>query len=143
MSETCFMSPAWQTAFVFVASLLIITSQPVSAAQTSQRLDLETATAAQVGTRYGQAAGIALVCYGLKVTPAVDSLKSRFKGAEREVFDKQAKKILAAWKRTLRCEDSGGPNECKLSHVWSCQQGLKELGPNGTVMPGLVEQKVK
>ena len=116
----------------------------VSPAQNgAQRLNLETATPAQVGTRYGQAAGIALVCYGLKVTPKVDKLKNKFSGADRTAFNTQAAKVLAAWEKTLRCENSNGPNECKLSHTWSCQEGLKELGPQGTVLPGLVEQRVK
>lgn len=115
----------------------------LAAAQKSLRLDPETATPIELGTRYGQAAGIALLCYGLRVTPAVEGLKTRFEGAEKDTFDKTANKILASWKRTLRCEDAGGPNECKLSHTWSCAQGYKELGPNGTVLPGLVERKVE
>lgn len=109
----------------------------------SERLNVETATPTQLGIRYGQAAGVALVCYGLQVSPDVEKLKARFSGADLETFNTQAKKILTAWEKTLRCENSGGPNECKLSHTWSCQQGLRELGPEGTVLPGLVEQRVK
>lgn len=124
-------------------SVSAVAGEQAGSKQAAQQLDLETATPVQLGIRYGQAAGIALLCYGLKVTPAVEKLKSRFSGTDREIFDKQAAKILAAWERTLRCEGSGGPNECKLSHTWSCQQGLKELGPSGSVIPGLVEQKVK
>lgn len=114
-----------------------------AAAQKSLRLDPKTATPIELGTRYGQAAGIALVCYGLRVTPAVEGLKTRFEGADQATFEKTANKILASWKRTLRCEDASGPNECKLSHTWSCAQGFKELGPDGTVLPGLIERKVE
>ena len=120
-----------------------MTDDALGAAQKSMRLDIKTASPMELGTRYGQAAGIALVCYGLRVTPAVDGLKTRFDGADKDKFDKQANKILAAWQRTLRCEDAGGPNECKLSQTWSCAQGYKELGPEGTVIPGLVERKVE
>lgn len=125
-------------------SVLIGTPVAFSAGSASTRLDIDTATPIELGTRYGQAAGIALLCYGLKVkSNKAETLKNRFSGEDRKSFDEQAGKILAAWEKTLRCEDSGGPNECKLSHTWSCQQGLKELGPNGTVIPGLVEQRVK
>ena len=118
-------------------------STSLSAGVSSQNLDIATATPIQLGTRFGQAAGIALVCYGLEVSPDVEKLKNRFTGAERQAFDRQANKILAAWEKTRRCENAKGPNECKLSHVWSCQQGLKEIGPQGTVLPGLVEQRAK
>jgi len=118
-------------------------SSTLVAGVTAERLDIATATPIQLGTRYGQAAGIELVCYGLKVSPSVEDLKKRFTGADRETFDKQANKILASWEKTRKCENSSGPNECKLSHAWSCREGLKELGPKGTVLPGLVEQRVK
>jgi len=121
----------------------LATTVTFSADVASDRLDIAKATPIELGTRYGQAAGVAVLCYGLKVMPKAEQLKNRFSGADREAFDKQAAKILAAWQKTLRCENSGGPNECKLSHTWSCQLGLKELGPNGTVLPGLVEQRVK
>ncbi len=115
----------------------------ISASTETERVDVATATPIQLGTRYGQAAGVAVLCYGLKVSPDAEKLKTRFSGAELETFNKQASKILASWEKTLRCENAGGPNECKLSHTWSCQQGLNELGPKGTVLPGLVEQRVK
>lgn len=122
----------------------VVSLSTAHAAGTSQRLDVTTATPIELGTRYGQAVGIALVCYGVVAkSDAVESLKLRFKGADRKAFDRQAGKILAAWKRTLTCEKSGGPNECRLSHIWSCREGLKELGPEGSVIPGLVEQKKK
>lgn len=125
----------------FVAIGLVTLAPSHSQAQSTERLDVATASAKQLGIRYGQAAGIELVCYGLKITPDVEKLKSRFAGSERKIFDAEASKVLTAWTRVLRCEQSTGPNECKLSHVWSCQQGYKELGPEGTIIPGLVRRK--
>jgi hypothetical protein len=93
------------------------------------------------GARYGQAAGAALVCYGLRVTDRVDELRARYSGAELDEFDREARRIAEAWRATLLCEHAGGPNQCKLSHVWSCQQALKEIGPDGTAARGLVEPK--
>ncbi|WP_295559051.1 hypothetical protein [uncultured Hyphomicrobium sp.] len=100
-----------------------------------------TSGAASDGARYGQAAGAALVCYGLATTPLAATLRDRYHDAELAVFDAQAGKVLEAWKATQRCENAGGPNPCKLSHVWSCQEALKEIGPQGTAVPGLVVQK--
>lgn len=128
---------------LFGLAYLLGPAVSAAAAQAAERLDIATASPHELGTRYGQAAGVALICYGLKITPEVEKLKARFSGEQLAAFDLQAKKILAAWEKALRCEGSGGPNECKLSHVWSCQQGLRELGPEGSVIPGLVEQRVK
>jgi hypothetical protein len=100
-----------------------------------------TISAREGGARYGQAAGAALVCYGLRTTDEVEKLRDRFKGAELAVFDKEARKVAAAWKVTLSCEKADGPNQCRLSHVWSCRQALREIGPNGTAARGLVEPR--
>lgn len=94
-----------------------------------------------VGARYGQAAGVALVCYGMQTTPAAAGLKSRYQGDDLQAFNEEAEKVLAAWRVLHSCQKSGGPNECRLTHVWSCRDALHEIGPNGTVMAGLVEQK--
>jgi hypothetical protein len=48
---------------------------------------------------------------------------------------------LDAWKATQTCKNAGGPNTCKLSQVWSCQEALKEIGPEGTIVRGLVAPK--
>lgn len=102
---------------------------------------LPSISAREGGARYGQAAGAALLCYGLRVTDKVEKLRGQYSGAELDEFDREARRIAEAWRVTLLCENAGGPNQCKLSHVWSCQQALKEIGPNGTAARGLVEPK--
>lgn len=98
-------------------------------------------TAKDAGARYGEAAGAALVCYGLQITPRVAELRARYQGDQLAEFDAQAGKILQAWRATRDCEHSDGPNDCKVSQQWSCRQALQEIGPSGTAVRGLVEPK--
>lgn len=92
----------------------------------------------EAGARYGQAAGAEIVCYGLKATNRTEELRARYRDADLTEFQTEAAKVLDAWKKTATCENAYGPNPCKLSHVWSCQAALKEIGPEGTAVPGLV-----
>ena len=98
-------------------------------------------SAKDAGTRYGEAAGAALVCSGLKITPRVAELRAHYQGADLDEFDAQAGKILQAWRETLDCQHADGPNDCKISQQWSCRQALQEIGPAGTALRGLVEPK--
>lgn len=97
--------------------------------------------ARDAGIRYGQAAGAAVVCQHTHATPKAEDLIKTFSGADLEAFKVQADTVLAAWKKTLTCEDSGGPNQCRLAHQISCGEAYKEIGPEGKVAPGLVEYR--
>lgn len=97
--------------------------------------------AMEAGARYGQALGVELMCLDLRIQPAADALKSKFEGADLAAFTAQSEKILEMWKDALSCKHAGGPNECKLSHMWSCQEAVKEIGPQGTKIPGLIGPK--
>jgi hypothetical protein len=103
--------------------------------------DTPSLAAKEAGARYGEAAGAVLVCYGLRMTPEVAKLRGRFQGNDLAEFDAQAEKILVAWRDTLNCIHAEGPNECKVSHAWSCRQAVQEIGPGGSKVPGLVEPK--
>ena len=83
------------------------------------------------------------MCYWLKATKRVDELRSRYREAGASEFDAEAAKTLRAWQVSAICKDAGGPNQCRLSITWSCQQAMKEIGPEGTVVPGLVELRSK
>ena len=98
-------------------------------------------SAKAAGARYGEAAGAALVCYGLQITPRVAELRARYQGDELTEFDAQAGKILQAWRSVKSCDRADGPNDCKISQQWSCRQAVEEIGPNGTAVRGLVEPK--
>ncbi len=95
----------------------------------------------EAGARYGQAAGVALVCYGMRTTGASEILKSNYKGDDLAAFTDQAERVLTLWKDTHTCKNAKGPNECRLSHAFSCAEALKEIGPAGSKLRGLVEAK--
>jgi hypothetical protein len=97
--------------------------------------------AREAGARYGQALGVALICYGLRTTPAVDRLPSQYQGDARSQFDAESAKIVTSWRDASSCKKAGGPNACRLMHEWSCAAAFREIGPEGTALPGLVEQK--
>jgi hypothetical protein len=98
-------------------------------------------SASEAGRRGGEAAGAALVCYGLRITPEGANLRTRFAGKDLVEFDEQAARVMRAWEKVKRCESAGGPNECKVSQQWNCLMALKEVGPQGTAVPGLLEPK--
>lgn len=91
------------------------------------------------GIRYGQAAGMAAVCLDMKPTEKAEALSNAFSGPELEKFKIQAETVLQSWKKTLTCAHKVDPNPCRLAHQMSCKEAFKEIGPTGTVAPGLVE----
>jgi hypothetical protein len=91
------------------------------------------------GIRYGQAAGMAAVCLDMKPTQKAEALAASFTGSDLEKFKVQAETVLQSWKKTLTCAHKADPNPCRLAHQMSCREGYKEIGPSGTVAPGLVE----
>lgn len=93
----------------------------------------------EAGARYGQGLGVALICYGLRTTPAFEQLPSQYGGQDRAAFDAETEKVLAAWREASTCKKAGGPNACRLIHEWSCSAAVREIGPQGTVLPGLIE----
>lgn len=91
------------------------------------------------GIRYGQAAGMAAVCLDMKPTPKAEALSTAFSGADLEKFNVQAETVLKSWKKTLACAHTADPNPCRLAHQMSCKEAYKEIGPAGSVAPGLIE----
>jgi hypothetical protein len=108
------------------------TAQPGTAAKLPPR---------DAGARYGEAAGAALVCTQLKITPRVAELRANYEGDALAEFDSQAAKILQAWRDTQTCEHANGPADCKVTQQLSCKLAFKEIGPGGTAIEGLVETK--
>lgn len=95
----------------------------------------------EAGARYGQALGATLVCDGLRTTDAVPLLPATYADKDRQAFDREADKVLTAWREASICHAAGGPNPCRLAHIWSCRDALREIGPDGTKLPGLIQQK--
>jgi hypothetical protein len=91
------------------------------------------------GIRYGQAAGMAAVCIDMKPTAKAEALSATFSGDDLEKFKIQAETVLKSWKKTLGCAHTADPNPCRLAHQMSCKEGYKEIGPAGSIAPGLIE----
>jgi hypothetical protein len=91
------------------------------------------------GIRYGQAAGMAAVCIDMKATAKAEALSATFAGEDLEKFKVQADNVLKSWKKTLGCTHTADPNPCRLAYQMSCREGYKEIGPAGSVAPGLIE----
>jgi hypothetical protein len=124
-----------------IALIAICLSTTLALAQEAQGQP-NSLPAAEAGRRFGEAAGAALVCYGLRIRiDQVTELRSKYQGHDLAEFDEQAAKILQAWQATRTCENANGPNECKVSQQRSCLQAVQEIGPGGTTVPGLVESK--
>ena len=132
------MEPTYRSSLLraFSALSLSFTAFSASAQQPAASL-----SAREAGARYGQALGVALVCYGLRTRPEVlASLRAAHKDASgREDFQAEADKVLKSWQEASSCQKAGGPNTCRLIHEWSCRDALLEIGPSGTKAPGLVE----
>jgi uncharacterized Ntn-hydrolase superfamily protein len=116
---------------------------PLAAANYVSRQAVKFLASREAGARCGQASAVAIVCYGLKATQRVEELRAQYRVADLSEFDAEVARTLEAWKETATCRNAPGPNECKLSHVWSCQQALKEIGPEGTAVSGLVEPQLQ
>lgn len=99
----------------------------------------ETLSPRDAGARYGQALGALEICYGSRLTAAGDALRSRFSGADNDVFKAQAAKIFNAWHTVKNCANADDPNQCKIIMDKSCAAAEAEIGTHGSVMPGLVE----
>jgi hypothetical protein len=127
--------------FTLAAAIILGTGAIAMAVVGTSPTELPNLSAKDAGARYGEAAGAVLVCYGLKITPRVAELRARYQGDDLAAFDAQAGKILLAWKDTLNCTHSDGPNDCKVSQQWSCRLAVQEIGPEGSKVPGLVEPK--
>jgi hypothetical protein len=95
----------------------------------------------EAGVRYGQAMGVARLCYGLRTTAAAGELERTYQGADGgDAFRAEAEKVLASWQDALGCAKAGGPNECRLIYEMSCRDAYREIGPEGSRLPGLIER---
>jgi hypothetical protein len=90
------------------------------------------------GARYGQALGAVEICIGSKVTDKAKALGDDFRDGDLETYTQQAAKVYDTWLKVKDCRKDD-PNQCKIIMDKSCEAAEAEIGPNGTVMPGLVE----
>jgi hypothetical protein len=90
----------------------------------------------EAGARYGQAMGASRLCRGYEVLPGADELAATFKGDELRAFREAAARVVQAWQRTTSCQD--GPIMCMRYQLASCNEAMREIGPEGVRYPGLI-----
>ncbi|HEY8195296.1 MAG TPA: hypothetical protein VIF13_09610 [Hyphomicrobium sp.] len=131
--------------YLCLAMLLFAGSEAASAdpskeAIAATRAAVSEMTPKDVGSRYGQALGAVEVCTGTKATDKVSQINAIYTGADLQSFTTQATKIREAWNRLKLCAIADNPSQCKVIADESCAAAIAEIGPSGTVLPGLLEQ---
>lgn len=91
------------------------------------------------GSRYGQALGAIEICPGTQTTVKVPALNRIYTGADLQAFQAQAFRIYNAWIKLKQCATVEDPSECRVVIEESCAAATIEIGPSGTVFPGLLE----
>lgn len=126
------------SAFWFVLSAAPSFSEPSAEAVESAREAVEKMTPYEVGSRYGQALGAAQICSGTKATEKAHALDLIYSDDDLKIFKAQAAKIYNAWTKIKRCTIEDDPNQCKIVADESCATAITDIGPAGTVLPGLL-----
>ncbi len=97
-------------------------------------------SAEDLGARYGQALGASLVCPGAVVTAKAEALAASLDAREAEAFKRQAAAVLQLWQKIPVCDAAThGPNQCKIANDLSCREAMRDIGPEGRHVPGLIE----
>lgn len=130
--------------FLIVATLPFamvgaVVAEPSAEDRETARLPIEQLTPHDVGSRYGQALGAVEICHGVSTTVKVPPLNALYTGADLKSFKAQATKIYDAWIKLKQCALVDQPSECTVVVDESCAAAISEIGPSGTVLPGLVE----
>jgi hypothetical protein len=116
-----------------------VIAEPMGEDINAARLPLDQMTPHDVGSRYGQALGAVEICHGASTTAKVPRLNTLYTGADLKSFKAQATKIYDAWIKLKQCTLIDQPSECKVIVDESCAAAIGEIGPEGSVLPGLVE----
>lgn len=100
-------------------------------------------SASIAGERYGLAMAASSYCPAGIITDKGKALGERFEGADAEAFKAQAEKVLEAWRTGSDCDedkmDRYQLGMCRTMRLKNCRAVWTQLGPDGSVMPGLVD----
>jgi hypothetical protein len=129
---------------LFCVAMLSAICSAVQADPSANDLEAAQSSIAQltphdVGSRYGQALGAVQICRNTRTTVKVPALSTVYTGADLKSFEAQAKKIYDAWIKLKQCTLIDDPSECNVVVDESCAAAIGEIGPSGTVFPGLME----
>jgi hypothetical protein len=98
---------------------------------------------ADAGARMGQALSAARFCPGAKTTSKMADLPKAYSDADQAVIKAEAGKIVAAWAEAMTCVESNPEIKmytgCRKTKIMTCNATWREIGPDGTEWPGLVE----
>lgn len=99
---------------------------------------------AEQGARHGQAMAAARICPGARTTPKAQALGTQLSPADRETFDRESARVVAAWTKAFSCKDVDPAqtreiNGCRRAKILSCTAAWQEIGPEGVHLPGLLE----
>jgi hypothetical protein len=130
--------------FLVFATLAFATAstalaEPSANDRDAARLPIDQLSPYDVGSRYGQALGAVEICHGVSTTAKVPPLNALYAGADLKSFKAQARKIYDTWIKLKQCTVIDQPTECKVVIDESCAAAMSEIGPSGTVLPGLVD----
>jgi len=132
------------SAIVFITALLTF-AMPRAATQAADdalrelKASIANISPSDLGARYGEALGAVEICIGAKVTAKAKALEGLFTGADLDAFRERSEKIHAAWLGVKRCANQDDPNQCKIIMDRSCAAAIKEIGPKGSALPGLID----
>ncbi len=124
---------------IHMASLAVISG--IAQAGKAERPALSPEVA---GAHHGQAVAAARICPGARLTPAADAAITAYSGAAADQFAAQSALIVAAWEKAFSCTDIDPAqfrdiNGCRKSKILSCTTAWREVGPDGSELPGLLE----
>jgi hypothetical protein len=104
-----------------------------------------TAPIDEQGARHGQAIAAMATCPGAKTTIKVAELAASVSSEDREAFEAASNRIIEAWQKAFACQDvdpAQSPREmngCRKAKILSCTMTWREIGPEGSALPGLLE----
>jgi hypothetical protein len=97
------------------------------------------------GARHGQAIAAMATCPGAKTTVKVAELAAAVAPDDREAFQAASNRIIEAWQKAFACKDvdpAQSPREmngCRKAKILSCTMTWREIGPEGSALPGLLD----
>ncbi len=119
------------------AIMLIAASVPVAA--------VDAISVDEQGARHGQAIAAMATCPGAKTTVKVAEIAAAISPEDREAFEAASNRIVQAWQKAFACQDvdpAQSPREmngCRKAKILSCTMTWREIGPEGSALPGLLE----
>jgi hypothetical protein len=124
---------------IFLSVILLFAfTAPVAAGSAADPID-------EQGARHGQAIAAMATCPGAKTTIKVAELAAAIVPDDREAFQAASNRIIEAWQKAFACQDvdpAQSPREmngCRKAKILSCTMTWREIGPDGSALPGLLE----